>query len=261
MTVSIGEGSGAGGGPPDIATMRSTAALILGPDDGPDAFPPCVADLEILERTLRGQLGLLVPEVQEAAGPRPKDVQTYCALACVGEARGKLTAAAGDTAASRVRHVRRLARVLLALCEHYERLTTDGETVEQTALRRLGEHSSTCATCRTRDDQESADIPCADADRLYDAWRRTRRGTFARAGWQTPAPGSGTIAAAPAPVGGSRHHLPPAPHPTCIVDSDSERGCRLFLVDFLARENGGKWGAADEGATIYCELALPGVAQ
>ncbi|MFE5191618.1 ATP-binding protein [Streptomyces sp. NPDC056628] len=48
---------------------------------------------------------------------------------------------------------------------------------------------------------------------------------------------------------------------TCVADSDSERGRGLFLVDFLARENGGKWGAADEGATIYCELTLPGGTQ
>lgn len=57
------------------------------------------------------------------------------------------------------------------------------------------------------------------------------------------------------------HDEMPGVPATCIVDSDSERGRGLFLVDFLARENGGKWGATDEGATIYCELALPGVAQ
>ncbi|MFF0737717.1 DUF6415 family natural product biosynthesis protein [Streptomyces chartreusis] len=182
MTASSGEGIGAGGHPPDIATMGTAAALVLGPDDGPDALPPSAAGLGMLAGTLRGRLELLIPEVQRAAGLRPKDVQTYCALACVGEARGKLTASAGDTPASHVRHVRRLARILLALCEHYERLTTAGETAEQTALRRLGEHSSTCVTCRARDDQGNADLPCADADRLYDAWRQTRRGAFAPVG-------------------------------------------------------------------------------
>ncbi|MGW4541599.1 DUF6415 family natural product biosynthesis protein [Streptomyces chartreusis] len=165
--------------PPDIATMRTTAAAVLGPDDGPDAFPPSAAGLETLDGTLRGHLQLLIPDVQRAAGSRRKDVQTYCALACVGEARGKLTVAVGGTLPSRVRHARRLARVLLALCEHYERLTGSGETAEQTALRLLGEHSSTCPTCLTRDDQGNADLPCTEADRLYDAWRQTRRGAFA----------------------------------------------------------------------------------
>ncbi|MFD0434758.1 DUF6415 family natural product biosynthesis protein [Streptomyces chartreusis] len=165
--------------PPDIATMRATAAPILGPDDGPDAFPPSAAGLETLDSALRGHLQLLIPDVQKAASGRRKDVQTYCALACIGEARGKLTVATAGTPAARVHHVRRLARVLLALCEHYERLTGRGETAEQTALRRLGEHSSTCPTCLTRDDQGNADLPCAEADQLYDAWRQTRRGAFA----------------------------------------------------------------------------------
>lgn len=168
--------------PPDIATMRATAAVVLGPDDGPDALPPNADGLETLDSTLRGHLQLLIPDVQKSASSRRKDVQTYCALACVGEARGKLTVSAGDTLASRVRHVRRLARVLLALCEHYERLTTIGETAEQTALRLMGEHSSTCPTCLTRDDEGNADVPCADADRLYDAWRQTRRGVVASVG-------------------------------------------------------------------------------
>ena len=165
--------------PPDIAMMRATAAPVLGPDDGPDAFPPSAAGLETLDGTLRGHLQLLIPDVQKAAGSRRKDVQTYCALACVGEARGKLTVATDGTPASRVRHVRRLARVLLALCEHYERLTGEGETAEQAALRLLGEHSSTCPTCRARDDYGNAELPCAEADQLYDTWRQARRGAFA----------------------------------------------------------------------------------
>lgn len=168
--------------PPDIATMRATAAPVLGPDDGPDALPPSAAALETLEGTLRGHLQLLIPDVQKAASTRRKDVQAYCALACVGEARGKLTVAPGNTPSSRVHHARRLARVLLALCEHYERLTGSGETAEQTALRLMGEHSSTCPTCLTRDDRGHADVPCADADRLYDTWRQTRRGAFAPVG-------------------------------------------------------------------------------
>ncbi|MCZ4605008.1 DUF6415 family natural product biosynthesis protein [Streptomyces sp. Lzd4kr] len=165
--------------PPDIATMRATAAPVLGPDNGPDAFPPDAAALETLDGALRGHLQLLIPDVQKAAGSRRKDVQTYCALACVGEARGKLTVATAGSLAVRVRHVRRLARVLLALCEHYERLSGGSETAEQAALRLLGEHSSTCPTCLTRDDHGNAELPCAHADQLYDAWRQTRRGAVA----------------------------------------------------------------------------------
>lgn len=165
--------------PPDVATMRATAAAVLGPDDGPEGFPPSAAGLEALDLALRGHLHVLIPEVQRAVGSRRRDVQTYCTLACVGEARGKLTVATDGTLPSRVRHVRRLARVLLALCEHYERLTGSGETAEQAALRRLGEHSSTCPRCRARDDEGHADLPCAEADQLYDAWRLTRRGVFA----------------------------------------------------------------------------------
>lgn len=100
----------------------------------------------------------------------------------MGEAHGKLTTSVGDTPASRVHHVRRLARVLLALCEHYERLTIGSEAAEQAALRRLGEDSSTCPTCLTRDGQGNAELPCANAEQLYDAWRQTRRGAFASAG-------------------------------------------------------------------------------
>ncbi|MFH8701974.1 DUF6415 family natural product biosynthesis protein [Streptomyces chartreusis] len=165
--------------PPDIAMMRATAAPVLGPDDGPHAFPPSSAALETLDSTLRGHLQLLIPDVQRAAGSRRKDVQTYCALACVGEARGKLTVPTAGASAVRVCHIRRLARVLLALCEHYERLTGGGKTAEQAALRRLGEHSSTCPTCLTRDDHGNAELPCAEADQLYDAWRQTHRGAFA----------------------------------------------------------------------------------
>ncbi|AZQ35931.1 hypothetical protein EJ357_22640 [Streptomyces cyaneochromogenes] len=108
--------------PPDIETMRATAARALGPDDGPDALPPGSEEIEILDSTLRGQLALILPEVERAVGPRPKDVQAYCALACVGEARRKLTVTPRPVLDARVAHARRLARSLAALCDHYERI-------------------------------------------------------------------------------------------------------------------------------------------
>lgn len=108
--------------PPDIATMRATARRLLGPDDGPDVLPPTSGEVDTLTVTIRGQLELILPEVERAVGPRPKSAQACCALACVGEARRKLSITPRPGLESRVIHARRLARVLNALCEHYERL-------------------------------------------------------------------------------------------------------------------------------------------
>ncbi|MGC9538489.1 DUF6415 family natural product biosynthesis protein [Streptomyces sp. UG1] len=113
-----------GQAPPDIETMRETTRRVLGPDDAPDLLPPA-AEVDTLAAALRGHLELLIPEVAETAGPRPYSVQTYCALACVGEARRKLSVAPGPTLEARVVHARKLARVLDSLCDHHERL---GET-------------------------------------------------------------------------------------------------------------------------------------
>lgn len=161
--------------PLDVATMRTSAQLLLGPDSAPTALPP-TSEVDTLTKTLRGHLELIVPEVEQAAGPRPKNVQTYCALACVGEARRKLRVPPGTTLESRVAHARKLARVLQSLCDHYERLDISSETGEQAALRRLGEHSARCKTCRTVDDDgANANLPCQEGERLHDEYRRARR--------------------------------------------------------------------------------------
>ncbi|MFF7977307.1 ATP-binding protein [Streptomyces sp. NPDC007905] len=57
------------------------------------------------------------------------------------------------------------------------------------------------------------------------------------------------------------HDEMPGGPAACAADSESERGRGLFLVDALAREHGGKWGSTDEGATIFCDLALTGASQ
>ncbi|MET9914848.1 DUF6415 family natural product biosynthesis protein [Streptomyces sp. NPDC006476] len=101
--------------------MRDSARLLLGPDDGPDALPPA-ADVDTLTLALRGHLELILPDVEKAAGPRPATVKAYCALACVGEARRRLTIQPRAELGSRVAYARRLACVLLALCMHYEEL-------------------------------------------------------------------------------------------------------------------------------------------
>lgn len=101
--------------------MRATAARLLHPYAAPDAFPPA-GEVDTLTATLRGHLQLLVPEVAQTVGPRPWSVQTYCAMACVGEARRKLSVTPKPRLESRYFYARRLARVLDALCDHYEKL-------------------------------------------------------------------------------------------------------------------------------------------
>lgn len=162
--------------PLDIATMRETAARLLEPEATAGSLSPA-AEVDTLADTVRGHLELIASEVEQAVRPRPKDAQTYCALACVGEARRKLGVTPGPTLDARVVHARRLARVLNSLCDHYERFGNCSETREQAAIRRLGNHSALCPTCRTLDDDgANANLPCTEADRLYDAYRQSHRG-------------------------------------------------------------------------------------
>ncbi|MFD8391107.1 DUF6415 family natural product biosynthesis protein [Streptomyces sp. NPDC059680] len=119
-------------GPASIEAMRETAALLLGPDDGPDAPPPVAAELDALAAMLRGHLALLIPEVEVKAGRLPRDsVRRYCALACVEEANRKLRVGDGCTPAVRVAVARKLARCLNALCRHYEVLDSQVPAGEQ----------------------------------------------------------------------------------------------------------------------------------
>jgi hypothetical protein len=61
---------------------------------------------------------------EHAALQRDKDdVPRYCALACIGEARGKLRVPARPGEHHALPHARRLSRGLAALCDHYEALT------------------------------------------------------------------------------------------------------------------------------------------
>lgn len=100
--------------------MRETADRLLGPDA--DALPPSAAEVDTLTRTMRGHLEVLILDVESLVGGRPKNVAHYCALACVGEARGKLSVEARPGLAGALAYARRLARVLNALCDHYGRL-------------------------------------------------------------------------------------------------------------------------------------------
>ncbi|MFD4561684.1 DUF6415 family natural product biosynthesis protein [Streptomyces sp. NPDC058469] len=109
--------------PPDIETMRETADRLLDPDAASDILPPTVAEVDTLTRTMRGQLELLIPDIKRLVGGRPKNIAQYCALACVGEARRKLSIEPGPGLDAGTAFARRLARVLNALCDHYERLS------------------------------------------------------------------------------------------------------------------------------------------
>ncbi|MGI5518830.1 DUF6415 family natural product biosynthesis protein [Streptomyces sp. CA-106131] len=106
--------------PVDIETMRQSVGRLL----GPDATSPESDELAELTGLLRGHMQLIIPEIEQAAGKLPKDdVPRYCALACIGEARAKLRATAGDGPHRAIAHARKLARSLAALCDHYEALT------------------------------------------------------------------------------------------------------------------------------------------
>jgi hypothetical protein len=165
--------------PVDVATMRATAQRVLGPDNAPDAMPPAGEELDTLTATLRGHLELLAPEVEQAAGRLSKNSVTRAgAMHCITEARGKLRAPELSFAplAGSVMYARRLARVLVALCDHYEIVSAGvEETPEQTAFVRLAEHCLTCPTCRAMDDEgANLGLPCEEEERLYGEYRQAR---------------------------------------------------------------------------------------
>jgi hypothetical protein len=106
--------------PPDIETMRESARLLLAEDVG----LPVLDDLDALVLALREHIQLLIPEVAKAAAREPKNsIPRYCALACLGEARNKLRLGSDGTLPIRLASARKLARVLNALCDHYENLS------------------------------------------------------------------------------------------------------------------------------------------
>lgn len=108
--------------PPDIDTMRATAhrALAL-------AAPSTAIDLTILISQLRGQVELMVGEVEPLAAQHASTLPGALAGTCLGEARRKLEAGADirPLASARLAYARRLARVLIALCEHHRNLGSE----------------------------------------------------------------------------------------------------------------------------------------
>ncbi|ARP73876.1 hypothetical protein LK07_09280 [Streptomyces pluripotens] len=120
--------------PVDIETARAIVRLLLGPDDAPELLPPAPSEVGTLTTLLRGQLALLIPEVEAKASRLSKQsIPRYCALACIGEAVRKLRLGDGDTPAVRVAVARKLARSAKALCDHYDKL--DGGAASQSKSR------------------------------------------------------------------------------------------------------------------------------
>jgi hypothetical protein len=104
----------------DVGMMRQAIARLLPPSED---VPPGL-DVPSLTEALSGYMNLLIPEVEKLAGGLPReDVPRYCALACVGEAHGKLRAQPGMGPGADVAYARKLARSLIALCDHFESLT------------------------------------------------------------------------------------------------------------------------------------------
>ncbi|WP_019066184.1 DUF6415 family natural product biosynthesis protein [Streptomyces hokutonensis] len=105
--------------PLDVQVMRDGARRLL----TEDAEPPAADELSTLTARLRGHIVVAVPDVETLAWALPEDdVPRACALACCGEARMRLRLGDGGTLAVRVASARRLARSVLALCDHYENL-------------------------------------------------------------------------------------------------------------------------------------------
>jgi uncharacterized protein DUF6415 len=110
-----------GTAPVDLETMGETGSGLLDPDAVSETLPPAADELGTLILQLRGHLDLLMPEVEQVAKRLPKDsIPTYCAFACLGEARDKLRAEPSPAPGGDLAYARRLARVLAALCDHFE---------------------------------------------------------------------------------------------------------------------------------------------
>ncbi|MEU0787773.1 DUF6415 family natural product biosynthesis protein [Streptomyces sp. NPDC006173] len=113
-------GAETGAGAVDVLVMRQTIARVLPPAE---ELPPGL-DIDSVIGAIRGHMELIVPEIESKALALDKnDIPRFCALACVGEAHGKLRARAGHGAHAALVFARKLARSLAALCDHYETLT------------------------------------------------------------------------------------------------------------------------------------------
>ncbi|MET8571931.1 DUF6415 family natural product biosynthesis protein [Streptomyces sp. NPDC004783] len=108
--------------PVDLAVMREATAILVN-RDATAALLPENTDVGVLTETVRGHLAALIPELELAAAKlREESAARYCVLACISEAHGKLSAQPSPRYGGAISYARRLARVLNALCAHYEKL-------------------------------------------------------------------------------------------------------------------------------------------
>ncbi|WP_079064928.1 DUF6415 family natural product biosynthesis protein [Streptomyces olivochromogenes] len=111
---------GQGHHPLDVDTMREGARRLL----VEDAEPLTADELSTLTAQLRGHVAVAVPDVETMALALPEDdVPRACALACVGEARMRLSLEPGPGLPAGIAHAQRLARSVNALVDHYENLS------------------------------------------------------------------------------------------------------------------------------------------
>ncbi|MFE1441577.1 DUF6415 family natural product biosynthesis protein [Streptomyces sp. NPDC058739] len=107
--------------PLDVETMRGTARPLLAEDA---ELPTEKRELEELAALLRDHIVQLMPEVAGLAVRLPRDdVPRACASACIGEANMRLRLGVGDVIPVRQAVVAKLARSVMALCDHYENLS------------------------------------------------------------------------------------------------------------------------------------------
>lgn len=105
--------------PLDRETMRAATRRLM----GPDAQLPAFEEVETLTLLYRGNLMLLIPEVERAACGLPQyDVPKACALAGVTDARTRMDLHAGPGLPAAIAHAQLLARSVNALLDHLENL-------------------------------------------------------------------------------------------------------------------------------------------
>jgi len=113
--------------PVDVETMRTTTARVLADDAG----LPAADELETLVRMYRGHLMVLIPEIGRVTLGLPEDnADVVAAWAGVGEARRRLDAVGEGAFPRELAHARRLARSVVCLLSHLERLEGPGDRRE-----------------------------------------------------------------------------------------------------------------------------------
>ncbi|MFG3659344.1 DUF6415 family natural product biosynthesis protein [Streptomyces sp. NPDC047706] len=141
-----------------------------------DAEPPGSQEPTALAVHLRGQLAVLVGEVEAAAPAAPEDAPVRAAAhAGIREARRLMAVSISrlDPDAG-LAHVRRLARSVDELRRHHAALNSGPVTnqrwrPDQLAFRRWAIHGTTCRVCRTDDSR------CERGRRLGGHWNQLRR--------------------------------------------------------------------------------------